>query len=79
MDELAPMEFFGVCLSCRATVALPMPHSWETPDGEQFEVSAEPSPEELAHVRQVMIVFLHELACPGCGETQIRICISESL
>jgi hypothetical protein len=62
MDEIR-----GICLSCQATIRLPMPDMWETPEGEQFEAFGEPEDAEA------MQVWLQTLPCPKCGQTKIRV------
>jgi hypothetical protein len=60
-------EIHGVCLECRATITLPMPDVWETPEGKRFD--AEDDPEDA----EAMQLWLQTMPCPKCGHTQMRV------
>jgi hypothetical protein len=56
----------GICLACHARIELDMPDGWQGRDGEPFKPWDIDAPE-------VMRDFVHELACPNCGQTQLRV------
>lgn len=60
-------EISGKCLACRATITLPMPDMWETPDGDMIDAGRTDEDAEA------MMEFLHDLPCPKCGSKQIRV------
>ena len=67
MDEMS-----AVCLNCQATITLPMPDGFETPDGTRIP-AADMDPETVAvYLRG----YMQTLLCPTCGKTQLRV-ISE--
>ncbi len=56
MDEMQ-----AVCQLCHATVTVPMPDEWHTPEGEILDA------DDLENDAEAMREYLTAQPCPSCG------------
>jgi hypothetical protein len=63
------LEMTAQCEACRATVVLPLPDAWQTPQGTVLDQDRMSIGDNEARLNASM----EAMACPNCGQPRLRV------